>query len=51
LDGYDSQYEINVSKSYGQNAGNYVCSATNAAGTSTSGVASLTYGGKYDLVL
>ena len=32
-------------------AGNYVCSATNAAGTSTSGVCSLTYGRKYDLVL
>ena len=32
-------------------AGNYVCSATNAAGTSTSGVSSLTYGRKYDLVL
>ena len=32
-------------------AGSYVCSATNAAGTSVSGVSSLTYRGKYDLVL
>jgi hypothetical protein len=32
-------------------AGSYVCSATNAAGTSTRSVSSLTYGGKYDLVL
>ena len=32
-------------------AGSYVCSATNAAGTSASGVSSLTYGGTYDLVL
>lgn len=42
---------LTINNFQSSDAGNYVCSATNAAGTSTSGLSSLTYGGKYDPVL
>jgi hypothetical protein len=42
---------LTINNFQSNDAGNYVCSATNAAGTSTSSVSSLTYGRKYDLVL
>ena len=45
----NSSLTINNFKS--NDAGNYVCSATNAAGTSTSSVSSLTHGGKYESMI
>jgi hypothetical protein len=42
---------LTINNFQSSDAGSYVCSTTNAAGTLASGVSSLTYGGKYDLVL
>jgi len=42
---------LTINNFQSSDAGNYICSATNAAGTSTSRVSSLIYEGKYDLVL
>jgi hypothetical protein len=42
---------LTINNFQSSDAGNHVCSATNAAGTSTNVVSSLTYGGKNDLVL
>ena len=42
---------LTITSFHASDAGNYVCSATNAAGTSTSSVSSITYGCNYDLVV
>ena len=42
---------LTINNFQSSDAGNHICSATNAAGTSTNVVSSLTYGGKNDLVL
>jgi hypothetical protein len=41
---------LTINNFQSSDAGSYVCSATNAVGTSTSGVSCLAYGGNKDLI-